>query len=54
LWSALFYSIGYSFYKIIAVFIIGVPLTPLVWQFMRIYREKIARDSQLSQWDEVK
>jgi hypothetical protein len=54
LWSALFYSVGYSFYKIIAVFIIGVPLTPLVWQFMRIYREKIARDSQLSQWDEVK
>jgi ribose transport system permease protein len=54
LWSALFYSVGYSFYKIIAVFIIGVPLTPLVWQFMRIYREKIARDSKLSQWDEVK
>ena len=54
LWSALFYSVGYSFYKIIAIFIIGVPLTPLVWQFMRIYREKIARDSQLSQWDEVK
>jgi ribose transport system permease protein len=54
LWSALFYSVGYPFYKIIAVFIIGVPLTPLVWQFMRIYREKIARDSQLSQWDEVK
>ncbi len=54
LWSAIFYSVGYSFYKIIAVFIIGIPLTPLVWQFMRIYREKIARDSQLSQWEEVK
>jgi len=54
LWSALFYSVGYSFYKIIAVFIVGVPLTPIVWQFLRIYREKIARDSQLSQWDEVK
>jgi len=54
LWSAMFYSVGYSFYKIIAVFVIGVPLTPLVWQFMRIYREKIARDRQLSQWDEVK
>ena len=54
LWSAIFYSIGYSFYKILAVFIIGIPLTPLVWQFMSIYREKIARDKQLSQWDEVK
>ena len=54
LWSAIFYSVGYSFYKIIAVFIIGIPLTPLVWQFMRIYREKIARDSQLTQWEEVK
>ena len=40
--------------EIIAVFVIGVPLTPLVWQFMRIYREKIARDNQLSQWEEVK
>ena len=54
LWSAIFYSIGYSFYKILAVFIIGIPLTPLVWQFMSIYREKIARDKQLSQWDEAK
>jgi len=54
LWAAMFYSVGYSFYKIIAVFIIGIPITPLVWQFMRIYREKIARDSQLSQWEEVK
>jgi len=54
LWSAIFYSVGYSFYKIIAVFVIGVPLTPLVWQFMITYREKIARDRQLSQWEEVK
>ena len=54
LWSAIFYSVGYSFYKILVVFIIGIPLTPLVWQFMSIYREKIARDKQLSQWDEVK
>jgi len=54
LWSAIFYSVGYSLYKIIAVFIIGIPLTPLVWQFMRIYREKIARDFQLSQWEEIK
>ena len=54
LWSAIFYSVGYSFYKIIAVFVIGIPLTPLVWQFMRIYREKTARDRQLSQWEEVK
>ena len=54
LWGAIFYSVGYSFYKIIAVFVIGIPITPLVWQFMSIYREKIAQDSQLSQWDEVK
>ena len=54
LWSAIFYSVGYPLYKIIAVFVIGIPLTPLVWQFMRVYREKIARDNQLSQWEEVK
>ena len=54
LWAAIFYSVGYSFYKIIVVFIIGIPLTPLVWQFMSIYREKVGRDRQLSQWEEVK
>jgi len=54
LWSAIFYSVGYSLYKILLVFVIGIPITPLVWQFMRIYREKIARDNKLSQWEEVK
>ena len=54
LWSAIFYSVGYSFYKILAVFVIGIPITPLVWQFMSIYKEKNARDQQLSQWEEVK
>ena len=54
LWSAIFYSVGYSFYKILAVFVIGIPITPLVWQFMSIYNEKNARDNQLSQWEEVK
>ena len=47
LWSAIFYSVGYSFYKILAVFVIGIPITPLVWQFMSIYKEKNARDNQL-------
>ncbi len=54
LWSSIFYSIGYSFYKILAVFVIGIPITPLVWQFMSIYKERNARDKQLSQWEEVK
>ena len=54
LWSSIFYSVGYSLYKILLVFVIGIPITPLVWQFMRVYREKIARDNKLSQWEEVK
>ncbi len=54
LWTSIFYSVGYSFYKILAVLIIGIPITPLVWQFMSIYKEKNARDKQLSQWEEVK
>jgi len=54
LWASLFYSIGYSFYKILAVLVIGIPITPLVWQFMSIYKEKNARDKQLSQWEEIK
>ena len=54
LWSSIFYSVGYSFYKILAVLAIGIPITTLVWQFMSIYKEKNARDQQLSQWEEVK
>jgi len=54
LWSSIFYSVGYSFYKILAVLVIGIPITPLVWQFMSIYKEKNARDQQLSQWEEIK
>ncbi|MDB4193208.1 ABC transporter permease [Candidatus Pelagibacter sp.] len=54
LWSSVFYSVGYSFYKILAVLVIGIPITPLVWQFMSIYKEKNARDQQLSQWEEIK
>ena len=54
LWSVIFYSIGYSFYKILIVYIIGIPITPLVWQFMSIYMEKISQDQELSQWEEVK
>ena len=54
LWSAIFYAVGYSLYKIIAVIIIGLPITPLVWQFFGIYLRKIARDRKLSQWEEEK
>ena len=54
LWASIFYSVGYSLYKILAVLVIGIPITPLVWQFMTIYKEKNARDKQLSQWEEIK
>jgi ribose transport system permease protein len=52
LWSAMFYAVGYPLYKIIVVLIIGLPITPLVWQFFGVYLKKIARDRQLSQWAE--
>jgi len=52
LWSAMFYVVGYPLYKIIAVLIIGLPITPLVWQFFGVYLKKLARDKQLSQWAE--
>ena len=54
LWSVIFYSIGYSFYKILIVYVVGIPITPLVWQFMGVYVEKLSRDQQLSQWEEIK
>ena len=52
LWSAMFYAVGYPLYKIIAVLIVGLPITPLVWQFFGVYLKKLARDRQLSQWAE--
>ncbi len=52
LWSAMFYAVGYPLYKIIVVLIIGLPITPLVWQFFGVYLKKLARDRQLSQWAE--
>jgi len=52
LWSAMFYAVGYPLYKIIVVLLIGLPITPLVWQFFGVYLKKLARDRQLSQWEE--
>jgi len=52
LWSAMFYAVGYPLYKIMVVLIIGLPITPLVWQFFGVYLKKLARDRQLSQWAE--
>ena len=48
----MFYAVGYPLYKIIAVLIVGLPITPLVWQFFGVYLKKLARDRQLSQWTE--
>ena len=53
LWAAMFYAVGYPLYKIIVVLIIGLPITPLVWQFFGVYLKKLARDRQLSQWTEA-
>ena len=50
LWSAMFYAVGYPLYKMIVVLIIGLPITPLVWQFFGVYLKKLERDRQLSQW----
>ena len=52
LWSAMFYAVGYPLYKILVVLIVGLPITPLVWQFFGVYLRKLARDRQLSQWTE--
>jgi len=52
LWSAMFYAVGYPLYKILTILIVGLPITPLVWQFFGVYLKKLARDRQLSQWAE--
>ena len=40
--------------KIVAVLVIGLPITPLVWQFFGVYLKKLARDRKLSQWEQEK
>lgn len=52
LWAAIFYAVGYSLIKIIVIILIGLPITPLVWQFFGVYLKKIARDKKLRQWEE--
>ena len=49
-WSALFYGIGYSFWKMLIVTSIGVVTAPLIWQAFNVYKIKLKSQEGLEKW----
>ena len=49
-WSALFYAIGYPYWKMILVTAIGVAISPLVWQAFNVYKIKLKSQEGLEKW----
>ena len=49
-WSALFYGIGYSFWKMLIVTFIGVVTAPLIWQAFNVYKIKLKSQEGLEKW----
>ena len=49
-WSALFYGIGFPYWKIILIASIGILTAPLVWQAFNVYRVKLKSEEGLEKW----
>ena len=49
-WSALFYGIGYSFWKMLIITTIGIVTAPLVWQAFNVYKIKLKSQEGLEKW----
>ena len=49
-WSALFYGIGFPYWKMILIASIGILTAPLVWQAFNVYRVKLKSEEGLEKW----
>ena len=49
-WSALFFAIGYPYWKMILITGIGVAISPLVWQAFNVYKIKLKSQEGLEKW----
>jgi len=50
IWSALFFAIGYPYWKMILIVAIGVAISPLIWQAFNIYKIKLKSQEGLEKW----
>ena len=49
-WSALFYGIGFPYWKILFIASIGILTAPLIWQAFNVYRVKLKSEEGLEKW----
>jgi len=49
-WSALFFAIGYPYWKMILITGIGIAISPLVWQAFSVYKIKLKSQEGLEKW----
>lgn len=40
-WSAMFFAIGYPYWKMILITAIGIAISPLIWQAFGVYKIKL-------------
>ena len=49
-WSALFFGVGYPFWKMLLITAIGILSAPLVWQAFSVYKVKLKSQEGLEKW----
>jgi len=49
-WSALFYGVGYPFWKMLLITSVGILSAPLVWQAFSVYKVKLKSQEGLEKW----
>ena len=50
-WSALFYGVGYPFWKMLLITSAGILSAPLVWQAFSVYKVKLKSQEGLEKWN---
>ena len=49
-WSAMFFAIGYPYWKMILRTAIGIAISPLIWQAFSVYKVKLKSQEGLEKW----
>ena len=49
-WSAMFFAIGYPYWKMILITAVGIAISPLIWQAFSVYKVKLKSQEGLEKW----
>ena len=49
-WSAMFFAIGYPYWKMILITGVGIAISPLIWQAFSVYKVKLKSQEGLEKW----